>query len=465
MTENQSGDLMKQITLTTALTLLWLTIAIVVQPQTSSHAPLVVNAASTAALPYTVSSTGTISIDRAVPQIRVWPLDGSLISLDGQAPLQSQGISFVAGRFDRAAEFSRAVHSHVTYRAAGNVDPKEGSLTMWIRPTFYLTDTAYRDHPQLFSYAIDPDNQLYLEVGEGCVTLSQRNQGRLFPGTCLQAAGWRAGEWHHLAVTWSASANHLAVYYDCTLSSTGGFNALNGTAATFQLGSDVAGRSIEATLDDVRLSRRALTADEIAAICRDRPLSRAKTYELATPLEAAPLGALQPITGLLPSGTVSFTLSLTTTAAATCRWSEIAATPYVSMPHMFQVGEGTVSHSTPITGVAALDDRHFYARCQDLAAGRDPDGFEQQTHVRVLGPASDRYPRTANLWNDFSSNPGTDFVAGFDLQVVFGGLNQANQAPTIRAANPSAKILLTAQARALIRCWPGWFPRQHKAAP
>lgn len=441
---------MKRITTTILLALLWLMIVTVVQSQPHSYAPSimppVVNAASITAQLDTAPSDRTVLIDLTVPQIRVWPLDGSLVSLDGQAPLQSHGVSFVPGRFDRAAEFRRAAYSSAAYRATGNVDPNEGSLALWIRPTYDLTDTAYLDHPQLFSYAIDPDNQLYVEVGNGCVTLSQRSQGRLFPGTCLQASGWRAGEWHHLAVTWSASANHMAVYYDCTSSSTGTFSALNGIANTFQLGSDATGRTIDASLDDVRLSRRALTADEIAAICRDRPLPHEKVTLPAAPTEPAPLGTLQPITGLLPNGTVSFTLSLTTTAPADCRWSEITATQYVSMPHDFQVGQGTVTHRTPINSVAALDDRRFYVRCQDVSTGRDPDGYEQQTHVRVLGPWSNRYPRVANLWNNFATNPGTDFVAGFDLHIVFGGMQQANQAHEIRVANPNAKVLLTTHA-------------------
>ena len=440
---------MKRVATTIALTVLWLTCVSVVQarPRTDafSTSTVAINSASTMRLD-TLLRSQTVVTDLTVPPIRVWPLDGSLVSLDGQAPLENQGISFGPGRFDQAAEFSRAAHSHVVYRAAGNVDPNEGSLTLWIRLTYDLTDTAYADHPQLLSYAIDRDNQLSIEVGNGCVTVSQLNQGRVLPGMCLPATDWRAGEWHHLGVTWSASANQTRVYYDCSAASLGTFAALHGSTDVFQLGSDAAGNGIDAALDDVRLSRRALTANEIAAICRDRPLSRAKTIGPTTPLAPAPLGTLQPITGLLPNGTVSFTLDLTTTALADCRWSEIAATRYVSMSHDFQMGQGTVSHNTLISDVAALDDRRFYVRCQDLSTGRDPDGYEQQTHVRVNGPSANRYPRVANLWNDFTTNPGADFLAGFDLHIVFGGANQARQAPGIRVANPNAKLLLTTHA-------------------
>ena len=164
------------------------------------------------------------------------------------------------------------------------------------------------------------------------------------------------------------------------------------------------------------------------------------------PLEPPPLGTLQPITGLLPSGTVSFTLGLTTTAQASCRWSDTPNTPFSNMSNDFETGQGDVSHSTLISNVNDLADRRFYVRCQDVSPGRDPDSYQVQTHVRVLGPWSSNFPRLANLWNNFSTNPGADFAAGFDLHVVFGGPNQASQADAIRAANPNAKILLTVHA-------------------
>jgi hypothetical protein len=139
----------------------------VIQAQPRSYAFSTSTIASIVTLSDTALRYQTVVTDLTVPEIRVWPLDGSLDSLDGQAPLQSRGISFVPGRFDRAAEFSRAADSRGVYRAAGNVDPNEGSLTLWIRPTYDLTDTAYLDRPQVFSYAIDRDNQLVVAVGGG----------------------------------------------------------------------------------------------------------------------------------------------------------------------------------------------------------------------------------------------------------------------------------------------------------
>jgi len=161
---------------------------------------------------------------------------------------------------------------------------------------------------------------------------------------------------------------------------------------------------------------------------------------------APPLGALEPPPGLLPSGTISITLSLTTTAPANCRWSEQADTSYHGMPHDFQQGQGTERHSTVVYGLYDLDERWFYVRCQDLPSGRNPDDYERQTHLRVLGPWNDGYPRIANLWATYDPEPGVSFFAGYALFIPYSWGGSASQAAAIRAINSNAKILLTQNA-------------------
>ena len=156
---------------------------------------------------------------------------------------------------------------------------------------------------------------------------------------------------------------------------------------------------------------------------------------------APPLGILEPPTGLLPSGTASVTLALTTTAPADCRWSEQPDTPYAAMPYDFQQGQGMTVHTVVVAGLHDLDDRRFYVRCQDLDTGRDPDSYERQTHVRVLGPWDGGYPRMMNLYGEYGSEFGPEFYAGYDVYVPYSWPDPATQAPAIRAINPGAKIL------------------------
>jgi len=412
-----------------------------------------------------------------VPQSMLLPLDGSLLSTDGQAPAQSQGLAFVAGRFGQAVQTSAAANSRLAYPAAGNVDPHEGSIEMWVNLTYDLDDPAYDASRYLFSYIADDEHQLHLLVNSNRIIFYSRNEGSYYdawPGP----PGWLAGEWHHLAATWSASAGCLAVYYDCTLVAEGDFAPLTGSASVFDLGSAAGWGVMDTAFDDVRLSRRALSAGEIAAACsRGGPAPNDEvvlppgqaavgdvvalevtpcdeTGACGVPASASatvappPMGVLRPTPGVLPAGTLSITLSLTTTAPADCRWSEKPDTPYESMPHNFQQGQSTTAHSTVVSGLGDLDERWFYVRCADLGSPplRDPDGYERWTHLRVLGPWAGGYPRVANIGGRYDPGPGAGFFAGYDLFIPSSWGGQANQATAIRTANPNAKILLSQNA-------------------
>ena len=412
-----------------------------------------------------------------VPQSMLLPLDGDLLSSDSQAPVESQGLAFVAGRFGQALQTSAVAESRLAYPAAGNVDPDEGSLEMWVNLAYDLDHPAYNSNRYLFYYVIDDEHQLILKAISNRIIFYSRNEGTSYDAW-PDPPGWRGDEWHHLAATWSASESHLAVYYDCVLVSEGDFIPPTGRASSFDLGSAAGWGVMEAAFDEVRLSRRALRADEITAACERRgpapndevvlPPGQANagdmvTFEL-TPcdqagacgspanasaiVEAPPLGALAPAPGLLPSGTISVTLSLTTTVPADCRWSEGPDTPYEGMAHEFQGGQATTAHSTVVEGLSDLDERWFYVRCADLGSPpqRDPDAYERWTHLRLLGPWDGGYPRIANLWGIYDPASGVDFFAGYDLFVPSWWGGGPNQAAAIRALNPNAKVLLSQNA-------------------
>jgi len=412
-----------------------------------------------------------------VPQSLLLSLDNSLLSSDGQAPALSQGLTFTTGRFGQAVQLSRLDESRLAYPSAGNVDPNEGSLELWIKLSQDLDSGTYQGYPRLFSYSIDDEHELYVEVNAGRIILTSRNAGSYY-GTWPEPPGWLAGEWHHLAASWSAAANQLAVYYDCAPVATADYPALAGSVGSFNLGSTADGGVTDAVLDDVRLSRRALTADEIALTCSrgsaapndevvllpgqaavgdvvtlemtecDQASACAEPASTQVQIKAYPLGALSPASDMLPYGTNSVTLSLTTAAPADCRWNDQPSTPYAAMPNAFQTGQGTTSHSTPVTGLGDMRDHAYYVRCADASTGagsdgeRSPDDFEQATQLRSLGPWDGGYPRIANLWGSFDPQLGSGFFARYDLFVPTGWSGGSSQAAAIRQANPRAKILL-----------------------
>ena len=158
------------------------------------------------------------------------------------------------------------------------------------------------------------------------------------------------------------------------------------------------------------------------------------------------LGALTPGPGLLPAGTVTVTLSLTTSLPADCRWSDSPGTPYAQMTNSFAQGQGAMNHDALVSGLYDLADRWFYVRCAGSDGIVDPDRQEAQTHLRVLGPWDGGYPRIANLWPNYDPALGVDFFAGYDLLIPNWWPEAARPLDRLRAVNPRAKILRTQNA-------------------
>jgi len=158
------------------------------------------------------------------------------------------------------------------------------------------------------------------------------------------------------------------------------------------------------------------------------------------------LGALTPGPGLLPAGTVTVTLSLTTSLPADCRWSDAPDTPYAQMTNSFSQGQGAMNHGALVSGLYDLADRWFYVRCAGPVGIVDPDRQEAQTHLRVLGPWGGGYPRIANLWPNYDPALGVDFFAGYDLFIPNWWPEAARPLDRLRVVNPHAKILLTQNA-------------------
>jgi len=111
------------------------------------------------------------------------------------------------------------------------------------------------------------------------------------------------------------------------------------------------------------------------------------------------------------------------------------------MPNDFQQGQGKTAHSTIVDGLRDLDERWFYVSCARLSTGSNPNNFEGQTHIRVLGPWSGGYPRIANLWGYYAPERGVKFFAGYNLFIPYRWNNPNQEIAAIRASNSNSKIL------------------------
>jgi hypothetical protein len=78
--------------------------------------------------------------------------------------------------------------------------------------------------------------------------------------------------------------------------------------------------------------------------------------------------------GVLPAATSQATLSLITDENATCRYATTPGVAYGSMVNVFST-TGTMTHSTPLTGLVSGNNYSYYVRCRDAAGNANSDDY------------------------------------------------------------------------------------------
>jgi hypothetical protein len=84
-------------------------------------------------------------------------------------------------------------------------------------------------------------------------------------------SGWKAGDWHHLAFTYSAALNIMSFYVDGALTAAnneGHYFASEAGGISFAIGGDVYGNEADYFIDELRISGRMADAAEIVARAR-----------------------------------------------------------------------------------------------------------------------------------------------------------------------------------------------------
>ncbi|MEW6602545.1 MAG: LamG-like jellyroll fold domain-containing protein, partial [Nitrospirota bacterium] len=147
-------------------------------------------------------------------------------------------------------------------------------------------------------------------------------------------------------------------------------------------------RAFAGTIDEVRVYDRALTSAEVFLIYNQSPVS-------------PPVISDGQPAGVLPSGTTSVTLSVTTDKTATCKYSIYPDLPYSQMQDTFSSTGGT-THTNPISDLEDNDSRTFYVKCRSLAGDSNTTdytvSFSIGRNVYHVSPAgSDSAPGTAVL--------------------------------------------------------------------
>jgi len=174
-------------------------------------------------------------------------LDGDYAGTQGEIGVAT-GTEFGQGRYGQGVRMDGT--DTLTYTTAGNLSHTWGAVEFWIRPDWDGDDGGdhtlfwWGDGTGMLHLRKDPISNLvfdYLYQGGGC-------------GAPTSVADWQAGEWHHLAFTWAQTEIRLYVDGQRVGGAECGGTAQPG-APSFHVGSrDGGARSIEATLDELRIS-------------------------------------------------------------------------------------------------------------------------------------------------------------------------------------------------------------------
>src|SRR5574340_22300 len=358
---------------------------------------------------------------------------------------------FGPGRWDTA--FSGVL----TYAREGNLDLREGTIEMWVALRAAPTDALYTERDRaLFQYraGADSSNISYSRSGGllyGGGTVAGAWQSAYGSRGSIRA--WKSGEWHHIAFTYSASANRMQFYVDGVLAADTNerrYVPPRDSAETFRLGDTAF------WMDAVRISSRAMDAAEIRASAQRQdpprpgevwlPLSEANpgdTLTLASedcPGAAFAYGGIpisnpNPPSTLLAPDTTSLPFSVESAAPASCGYSVNKLLDYDAMTP-FDRGQGGTTHQTVLQNLSsdtkAVND--VYVRCNS-----DP-AYALRVQYRARGYAYPPYPRKGNLWGAGAiAHKGLEYASRIDLYL--GADFTAAEIRRLRELNPHILVL------------------------
>lgn len=155
--------------------------------------------------------------------------------------------------------------------ATGNFNAPRGTLSFWFKPTWNGADGTsrvfFRHNGTNLHFGLHKmGNQLYFYVTDN--TGDPTRALRLGLNAADTARAIKAGEWHHLAVTWDGAAGQLRLFlngteYGSYMTNLG--TALSfGTSGMFSIGSEPDGTlPIDSALDDLRIFDYPKSAEEI----------------------------------------------------------------------------------------------------------------------------------------------------------------------------------------------------------
>ena len=406
--------------------------------------------------------------------------EGNLIDTNGLAPATARGLLFAPGRFGQA--FAIEPGGTLAFARTVALNPDEGTFAAWV---------ALREDGAAPTYATRTHTLLSYTAGTGSLTVGlSASAGVLYLGGTVNGQWqsaysgsaatrtWPAGQWHHVACTWSKRGNFMRFYLDGQLradTNEGRYVPPATTDAPVYLGGDSRGVEARFFLDEVRLLDQAAPLDRIAAWAAATEAAPANavsiptaglvagaTYLLVvTPANGRETGATaasapwvfpgiplahpQPGTSLLAAGTTELPFTITSVSPTACRYAVGAAPPFAAMTPFdsARAGANTTTHTTRIRG---LDPRPAGLNEVFIRCAAAPDYVLHLRYRSVPEPDAAPFPRTGNLWGWWQlAHHDLATLAKIDLWLGCDGI-PPDTAAALRQRNPRAVFLASINA-------------------
>ena len=207
------------------------------------------------------------------------PFDGSLeatVASGGPSAVDlTKQMQYVEGKVGQGAYFESGL---LFYQARGNFNPQEGTMMFWLRPANWssgnnqvhnlvdIRELLYHFYiGKGWSRTIAPES-LYFSLGGFGMSKEEGGSGIAIPTTGI----FTAGEWVHIAATWSFQERSISFYINGERVGTKGIAPTEKAKAwevpgeaRIRIGGS-ASPHVDATFDEFRIYRRALNRKEIA---------------------------------------------------------------------------------------------------------------------------------------------------------------------------------------------------------
>ena len=424
---------------------------------------------------FTWFTNGTTFASAPVGEDLLLHFDGTVSGVNGETPVLAQNIAYAAGKW--GSSLALATNGQLHFSTTNNLHLNQGTIEMWVALRADGTNPVYsaRDHV-LFQYRSVNGDYLQIDQSSSQILYAGGSVGGQWEsayGVAGNMSGWKAGDWHHLAFTYSTASNDMSFYVDGALTAAnneGHYFAPDGSTNSFAIGGDVWGNNAGYFIDELRISRRVADAAEIAARARrtdapqpnevwlaatNIPTGSQLVFEFtpisvtetgapcqsgALPWKGIPITNAQPPSTILPVGATNLFLTVQTASNTSCSYAMGQPLPFAQMTP-FSSGTGTTSPGTLISGLSPDPNmvNDVYVRC-----AANPD-YLLHLQYRALSEANPPYPRKGNLWGwgEWITN-GLPYMSRVDLWL--GAFPTAAQAVTLRQLNPHLRILTSINA-------------------